>query len=340
MRYDIELQQLRYVIAVAETGSFSRAAERLFVVQSNVSAQVRKVEQRLGVSLFERRAHDVVITEFASAFLPGARRTLAALEEAQAAVDAVRGLKLGSARLGLIGTVAAWLLPSVARRFRAEHPLVDLWVTEEPSATLEEAVVLRKLSQALVNLPTQHTEQLHSEALFHEELVLVVPPDHPKRGCEQAHLHDFRDDEWLLPEAGNSLRRMICDAFGSEQFMPVPRIEVGKKQLMQELVLAGVGVALLPAATALHYLGDESGRVIRLASPRLIRTVGFITHRGVERSPGDMALEQLVRAVFEEYAALSKRRGTGLEAPLLAASPESDQQERLEAIPITSAEGS
>ena len=149
----MELHQLRYVLAVAETGSFTRAAERLFVVQSNVSAQVPKLEFELGVALFERRVHEVVLTEFGEAFLPGVRQTLAALELARAAVEDVRELVTGRASLGVPGTVVNWLLPDVIRRFRTAYPGVDLWVTKDASVVLVGMVAARDLPQALVNLP-------------------------------------------------------------------------------------------------------------------------------------------------------------------------------------------
>jgi LysR family hydrogen peroxide-inducible transcriptional activator len=301
----MELHQLRYVIAVAETGSFSRAAEGLFVVQSNVSAQVRKLERELGAPLFERRSHEVVITEFGRAFLPRARQALSALEDARAAVDAVRGLTMGRAKLGIIGTVAAWLLPELVGRFRTAHPLVDLWLTEEPTVELAEMVASRRLPQALVNLPVRQPEHLDCEPLFVEELVLVVPPDHPMRGISEAPLQRFQDDDWLLPEPGNALRGLICDALAQSGFMPTPRVQVGKKQLMQELAIAGVGVALIPAATALHPLGAESGRIIRVSEPRVHRSVGLITHRSGGQSPGDLALADVLRVQIRRHVSVT-----------------------------------
>lgn len=309
----MELHQLKYVIAVAETNSFSRAAERLFVVQSNVSAQVRKLEREVGAPLFERRAHRVVLTEFGSAFLPRARQALAALEDARAAIDAVKGLTLGKAELGIIGTVAGWLLPELVRRFRTAHPLVDLWLTEESTVLLAEMVASRRLPQALVNLPVHQAEQLSYDVLFREELVVVVPPDHRLRGTQEAPLESFREDEWLLPEPGNALRGLICDSLASAGFMPTPRIQVGKKQLMQDLAIAGVGVALLPAATAMHPLGSGTGRIIRVSSPKVIRAVGLITHRARSRSPGDLALDGVLRDLVSEHLA----RTDGLAGSLL-----------------------
>lgn len=295
----MELHQLRYVIAVAETGSFSRAAERLFVVQSNVSVQIRKLEREVGAPLFERRAHEVALTEFGRAFLPQARKALAALEEAKAAVDAVRGLTLGKAELGIIGTLTGWLLPELARRFREAHPLVDLWITEESSTQLAEMVGARRLTQAVVNLPVQH-EQLLYETLFREEMVVVVPPDHPLRGRATARLRAFGDDEWLLPEPGNVLRRLITDALAEAGVRTTPRIQVGRKRLMQDLAFAGVGVAMIPAATARFALAGHPGRVIRVVDPQIERTVGLVTHRSARRPPADLALDSVLREVVGE----------------------------------------
>jgi LysR family hydrogen peroxide-inducible transcriptional activator len=299
----VELHQLRYVIAVAETGSFSRAAERLFTVQSNVSSQVRKLEREVGAPLFERRAHSVTITEFGQAFLPRARQALAALEDAQAAVDAVRGLTLGRAEIGIIGTVGGWLLPELVLRFRERYPLVDLSLTEEPTVVLAEMVAARRLPQALVNLPVAQSEHLHCEVLFKEELVLVVPPGHPAQGSAEAPLRRFRDDEWLLPEPGNALRGLICDALSEAGYLPTPRIQVGKKQLMQDLAIAGVGLALLPAATAAHRLDWSSGRLIRITEPRVVRSVGLATHRAGGRSPGDLAVADELRELVRQHVA-------------------------------------
>jgi DNA-binding transcriptional LysR family regulator len=225
-------------------------------------------------------------------------------------VDAVHGLKLGRAEIGIIGTVAGWLLPNLTRRFRTMHPLVDLWVTEEPTVQLVDQVAARSLSQALVNLPYQRADQLNSELLFTEDLVLILPPDHPSRGRAKAPLAAFRDSEWLLPEPGNALRGLICDALAGVGFMPKPRIQVGKKQLMEDLAVAGLGVALIPGATALNRLPVDSGRIVRVTEPQISRSVGLITHRTGTRSPGDLALATVLRESIDDHARAEATMGT------------------------------
>ncbi len=296
----MELNQLRYFVAAADLGSFSRAAEKLFVVQSNVSNQIRKLEGELRAPLFERRAHQVVLTEFGRALLPEARQALAATDNGRAAVDAVRDVVVGRAAVGVPGTVAGWLMPDVIKRFREMHPAVDLWITEEASTVLAGMVASRELPQAIINMPHPHEKALEGELLFEEELVAVVPCDHARYGAGVAPLTAFRGDRWLLPEAGNSLRSLIIEKCASVGFAPATRVEFGRKQLMREMANAGAGVALLPVMTALLDLRYDRQRLVRIETPRLARRVSLIRNRSASCSPANGALGRLIRDVLTE----------------------------------------
>lgn len=299
----LELHQLRYVLAVAELGSFSRAAEKLFVVQSNVSAQVRKLEHELGVELFDRRPHEVVPTAFGKAFLPRVRDTLSALEEARASLEALRGLTAGRASLGVLGTVVSWLMPEVTLRFLQAYPGVDLWLTEEPSAILGGMIASRDIPQALINLPPRRNDLLDYEPLFDEELVALVPGDHALRNAGTVSLTAFEHEDLLLPEPGNQLRHVIHEACVSAGFEPRVRLEVGKKQLARELAIAGVAVAFLPAVTAVHDVPGAADRIVRVVEPRITRPVGLVRYQRSSLSPADAALGGLIREVVRERLA-------------------------------------
>ncbi len=296
----MELHQLRYVLAVAEFGSFSRAAEALFVVQSNVSTQVRKLEHELGVALFDRRSNQVVPTAFGMAFLPHVRDTLAALEGARSSLEAVRGLTSGRASLGVLGTVVGWLMPEVARRFLQVYPGVELWLTEEPSGILGGMVASRDLPQALVNVPQRRQDVIEYLPLFQEELVLMVPDGHALCGAGSVQLASLRAEDLLLPELGNELRDIIQEACLAVGFEPRGRIAVGKKQLARELAVAGVAAAFVPALTAAHDLPGAPERIVRIVEPRLVRPVGLARYRGAVLSPADAALSVLIGAVVQD----------------------------------------
>ena len=296
----MELHQLRYVLAVTEFGSFSKAAEKLFVVQSNVSAQVRKLERELGVELFERRPHEVVPTAFGRAFLPRIRECLTALEEARTSLDALRGLTAGCASLGVLGTVVNWLMPTVTREFLSSYPGVDLWLTEEPSSVLSNMVVTRNIPQALIIEPPNKLDLIEYEPLIEEEMVALVPAGHALCGTGTAPLSAFEHEDVLLPEAGNQLRDMINDACGAAGFQPRTRIEVGKKQLARELAIAGLAVGFMPAMAAVHDVAGAIERIVRIDKPRITRSVGLAKHQRSSLSPADIALAELIREVVRD----------------------------------------
>jgi len=293
----MELHQLRYVLAVAETRSFSRAAERLFVVQSNVSAQVRKLEHELGVDLFERRPHEVTLTAFGRAFVPRVKATLAALEEARVAVDTVRGLGGGRASLGVAGSLVGWLMPDALRQFRRAWPGIEIWLTEQPSVILASMVASRDLPQALLQGLNHKAESVEVTPLFEEDLVAVVPDGHRLAGERTAPLRELRHEDLLLPELGNQLRDTIVLACESVGFSPVCSVEVSNKHLARELAQNGIGIAILPAANAINDAGGVTERIVRIVDPPLTRKVGLARHRRASLAPADEAMGEVLQTV-------------------------------------------
>ncbi len=287
---------------VAETRSFSRAAERLFVVQSNVSAQVRKLEHELGVDLFERRPHEVVLTAFGRAFVPRVKDTLAALEEARLAVDTVRGLSGGRASLGIAGSLVGWLMPDVLRQFRQTWPSIDIWLTEQPSVILASMVASRDLPQAVLQGVNQKPDLIDMTPLFEEALVAVVPDGHWLIGEKTVSLAALRDEDLLLPELGNQLRDVIvlaCEAVG---FSPRSPIEMSNKALARELAQKGMGIGILPAMTAVNDSMGATQRIVRIVDPPLTRKVGLARHRRSALAPADEAMGEIVQAVIGRMA--------------------------------------
>jgi DNA-binding transcriptional LysR family regulator len=294
----VELHQLRYVLMVAETKSFSRAAERLFVVQSNVSAQVRKLEHELGVDLFERRPHEVILTAFGRAFVPRVKATMAALEEARLSVDTVRGLGGGRASLGIAGSLVGWLMPDTLRRFRECWPGIDIWLTEQPSVILASMVASRDLPQAMVQGTNHKPDVIDVTPLFEEDLVAVVPDGHRLMGEKSAPLKAFSDEDLLLPELGNQMRDLIVSASESVGFSPISRIEVSSKHLARELAQKGIGVGIVPAMTAIDDAGGVTERIVRIVDPPLTRKVGLARHRRASLAPADEAMGNVLQDVI------------------------------------------
>src|SRR5450432_3738659 len=170
----MDLRHLETLLAVQDTGSFTGAADRLHTVQSNVSDQIRQLEEELGVVLFTRGRRGAVPTEFGGLVLERARRVRRELDALRADLSMLQGLQTGHATLGAVGTISRWLVPAVVADLRRQAPALSLRVTEGASERLAAEVAGRELSQAVVTEPVTDS-RLVVEHLLDEDLVGLVP---------------------------------------------------------------------------------------------------------------------------------------------------------------------
>jgi DNA-binding transcriptional LysR family regulator len=245
----MELQQMRYVVAVAETTSFTRAADRCHVVQSALSHQVAKLERELGARLFDRTSRRVRLTQAGEAFLPAARQCLAAAESAAAEVAAVSGVVRGRLALGVIPTVAAIDVPAVLDGFRRRHPEVRVELRTGTSGSLVAQVREGELDVALLGLSTSaRAEGVRSQALARDRLVAVVPPGHTLAGADRTSLRRLSEEAFVDFPAGTAGRAQTDEAFAAAGLVRDVAFEVSAVDLMTRLVRQGLGVAMLPSA--------------------------------------------------------------------------------------------
>lgn len=245
----MELRQLATFVAVAEEGSFTRAADRLHVVQSAVSASVRKLEDELGDSLFDRSTHHVKLTDSGRALLPAARATLAAAQAARDAVDEARGGLRGTVVLGtmqaqgmraidLVGTLAA---------FRAEHPAVDVAIRHSGgSSEMAREVIDGRLDLAFVALPGNAPPGLKLIPLASEPIMLAVPAGHPLAGRTGIQLALLHDQTIVDLPAGWGVRMAVdrsCAAAGVTRSIA---FEVNDTATMVEFIRNGLAIGMLP----------------------------------------------------------------------------------------------
>ncbi|WP_232662743.1 LysR family transcriptional regulator [Pseudonocardia sp. TRM90224] len=244
----MELQQMRYVVAVAETSSFTRAAARCLVVQSALSHQIARLERELGARLFERTSRRVQLTPAGAAFLPAARQCLDAAERAAAEVAAAVGEIRGRLAVGLISTVAAVDVPRALREFRRRYPHVRVSLRAGASDDLVEAVRQGIVEVAFLGLPTTaRLEGVDGRELARDRLVAVVAPDHPLAGESEVSLERLSAEPFVdLPHktAGRIQSDLAFEAAGLTRDVA---FEVTTAYLTARLVEEGLGVALLPS---------------------------------------------------------------------------------------------
>ncbi|MQA62948.1 MAG: LysR family transcriptional regulator [Actinophytocola sp.] len=245
----MELQQMRYVVAVAETASFTRAAERCLVVQSALSHQVARLERELGGKLFERTSRRVRLTPAGEAFLPAARQCLVAAERAAAEVAAALGEVRGRLTVGVIPTVAAVDIPAALHEFRGRYPNVRIGLRVGASEELVEQVKQGVIEVACLGLPaTAQPHGVGARELARDRLVAVVAPEHPLAGKPKVNLRRLSSEVFVDFPAGTAGRAQSDQAFSAAGVDRDVAFEVPAADLMVRLVRQGLGIAMLPSA--------------------------------------------------------------------------------------------
>ncbi|HUQ57374.1 LysR family transcriptional regulator, partial [Lentzea sp.] len=247
----MDLQQMRYVVAVAETGSFTKAARRCHVVQSALSHQVARLERSLGARLFERTSRSVRLTPAGAAFLPSARQCLDFAQRAEAEVAAAVGEVRGRVVVGVIPTVAAVDLPAALKAFRERYPQVRVALRMLPSHELVSLVREGALDLAFLGLPADaRPEGVRGHVLARDLHVAVVSPSHAFAGLERVTLPELAAELFVDFPQGSPGRVQSDQAFAGAGLDREVAFEVTTAELMAGLIREGLGVAVLPSRYA------------------------------------------------------------------------------------------
>ncbi|MFI7242352.1 LysR family transcriptional regulator [Streptomyces qinglanensis] len=254
----MDLQQLRYVVALAETRNFTRAAERCRVVQSSLSHRIAGLERELGVTLFARSSRRTELTGAGAAFLVGARECLAAADRAVADAAAAGGSVRGRLAVGMIRTTAAVDVPELLQRYRARYP--EVRVSLEAGSSDELAAAVRKGELDIVFLGLPEGEQpagVESLVLDRDAHVLVVPAGHRLAGASRVTLHEVADETFVDFRDGSPGRAQTDQAFAAAGLARDIAYEAGVAELITQLIARGLGIALLPSAFVRPLVADD-----------------------------------------------------------------------------------
>lgn len=245
----MELQQLRYVIAVAEEKNFTRAAERCFVVQSSLSHQIKALEHELGVTLFARSSRRVELTAAGDAFLVHARASLDAAERAASEAAAANGQIRGTLTVGVIPTVTAIDIPAALGQFHRTHPHVRISLRGGGSDEFIDAISAGRMDVAVLGLPDSTPPTgVSTRVLAREQLVAVVSTGHPLAGRRRLRLDDLADDVFVDFPEGTPGRVQSDLAFRAAGVRRDVAFEVMSTDLILDLVRQGLVMAMLSPA--------------------------------------------------------------------------------------------
>jgi DNA-binding transcriptional LysR family regulator len=294
----MELRHLRYFIAIAEEGSFTRAAARLGIQQPPLSQQLRALEGELGATLFRRHARGVELTAAGESFLVDARALVAAAGAAARRAARVASGEAGLLTLGLATSASSHqLAPHVIREFRKRRPAVALTFIDGNAAALTEAVQERRVHVALVRASVARPQGLRQESLLEEPLLVAIPRSHAlmKRRRASIALGELRDEAFILvrrPGAPGMYGDLVA-ACRRAGFDPRIATEVGNMFVNTMLVAAGVGVSVVPASMAQSYAGEVAYVPIR-GAPELVAPLTLV-FREEEANPAALEFLALAR---------------------------------------------
>jgi LysR family transcriptional regulator, hydrogen peroxide-inducible genes activator len=271
----MELHQLRYFCAVADTGSFSRAAEHSHVSQPSLSQQILKLEAELGARLFDRLSRSVRLTDAGKTFLPRARSVLRELEAARGDVVESKDSVSGQVTVGVIPTVAPYFLPPILAAFSKQFPESAVSVVEEITPVLLERLRTGAIDVAILALPVRGHE-FDLLPLLTEPLFAALPRKHRLSRRTSITLRDLRKEPFLLLRDGHCFRENAVAACDRARVAPKVVFESGQFSSLLGLVGAGVGVSLVPAMAT-----DRRPQVsfVRVSDPLATRTIGALTLR-------------------------------------------------------------
>ena len=272
----MELHQLRYVCAIADTGNFSRAAERCKIAQPSLSQQVLKLEEELGTKLFDRLGRSIRLTEAGRAFIPRARTILEQMEAARSsATDQNTDLR-GSVAVGVIPTVAPYLIPSYAARFAKRYPDAKLRIVEDTTSVLIAGLRDLSIDVAILALPLRHKE-LELFPIRTEPLFAALSRHHPRATAKSLALKELRGESFVMLRDGHCFRDLSIDTCTRARVTPHIAFESGQFSSLLGMVAAGVGVSLVPEMAIDR---NVACRYVRLSDPQATRTIVTAVLRG------------------------------------------------------------
>lgn len=294
---NVSLKQLRGFAAVAREGSFTKAAQSLFLSQSALSALIRGLEGELCLRLFDRTTRRLELTEAAQELLPAVQRLLADLDRVAGDLRDVAERRRGRVRLGSTPLLAASLMPGLMRSFAEHYPEIELTLLDASTDLLLAALRQGELD-LLLSTFDQAEPDLHTEPLLRDPMVVVCHRLHPLAGASSLRWQDLLEQPLLLLRAGSGLRALVERGFAALGGCPKPAQEASHIATAMAMAAAGLGLAILPAyALRVSAQGTVDELVgVPLLAPAMAREVSLAHLQQRALSPAALAMAEHLRA--------------------------------------------
>lgn len=295
----MELRQLAYLVAVAEEGSFTRAAARVHVAQPGVSAQLRRLERELGQTLLDRSGRQVTPTEIGAAVLPHARAALGAVDGVRAVVQELSELIRGRVRVGMVAAAGAFGIADLLAGFHAAHPGVEIGLLQDESAQLLHRLNDGSLDLALIGVSGPELVGIERQVIVDDRLMAGVHHEHPLAAHRQVALRMLVREPLICVPRGTGMRSALQEGCASLGVEPQIAFEAADPVVLAQLAARRLGLAILPESAA----GIEpSLRMLAITRPSLRSRVELAWRADGPQSPMAPAARALIAAAREFFA--------------------------------------
>ncbi|HTC19924.1 MAG TPA: LysR family transcriptional regulator [bacterium] len=285
----METHQLRYFLAITQTGRFTAAAKACNVSQPSLSIQIAKLEDELGGPLFERTRKGGKLTARGETFLPRAKAILEQMESAREDAKALSGLSMGKVSLGCMPTTGAHLLPPILTAFRKSYPKIQVQLKEESSPDLAKDLEQGEVELAIMDEAGLIPGLAH-ETILVEELLLALPAKHRLAGKGPLALRQVAEEPFILMKSGHGFRQITLDFYRKAGLEPKVVFESGGIETVQALVAAGLGISLVPQMVAKFPGVAYAG----ISQPKAVRTLSLAWRKKAKLSTAAEALKKTI----------------------------------------------
>ena len=282
----MNLRDLKYLVAVADFCHFGKAAEACFVTQPALSMQIKKLEETLGVQLIERTNKSVMLTEAGKSITQYARTILLNVSHMKEMARTMQDPFAGNLHIGVIPTLAPYLLPHILPELSALFPKLTVYLVEDTTDNLVKKLIKGSLDVALLALPIDD-ENLVTTPLFEEDFYLLVSSQHPLSKAKKVHITDLDEQTLLLLKDGHCLRNQALQVCQNTHIINTTNFQATSLETLKQMVAFNSGVTLMPKLTCRE---EEGICYIPFVSPSPKRTIGLI-HR--HSSPKKLLLEKI-----------------------------------------------
>ncbi len=289
------LTELRYIVALAREHHFGRAADKCNVSQPTLSVAVKKLEDELGVALFERSSGDVRVTPIGAQVVAQAERTLAEAVRVAEIAAAGKDPLTGPLRLGVIYTIGPWLLPALVPRVKERAPQMPLYIAEGYTENLLERLKSAELDVLVLALPIEESG-LVVQPVYDEDFRTLVPVAHPWAGLKSLRPDQLLDEPLLMLGAGNCFRDQVLDLCTRASRGESPQVLEGSSlETIRHMVSSGVGVTVMPASSVDGIAADDALlRVKPFVEPSPSRRVGLVWRSSFPRHKAIDVIRQAI----------------------------------------------